>query len=76
MIILTVLAVCLFVGLLFEVLKLSVKVAWGIAKILAFALCVIAAPLLVVIVLSAGGLLLLLPVLMVTGACVILAKAL
>ena len=75
MIILTVVAVCLFIGLLFEVIKLSVRVAWGLAKLAAFALCVIASPLLILFVISAGGLLLLLPVLMVVGACVILAKS-
>lgn len=72
MIILTVLAVFLFGGLLVEAIKLSIKVAWGIAKVIAGILCIVALPLLIIVIVSAGGLLLFLPILLVAGACGIL----
>lgn len=69
MIILTICAIGLFGGLLFGAIKLSLRVAWGLTKAIACALCVIAFPLLIVIVLTAGGFVILLPVLLVAGAC-------
>lgn len=48
--------------LLFEVIKLSVKVAWGIAKVIAWMLSIVALPLFVILAISAGGFILLLPV--------------
>ena len=72
MIVLTVLAVFLFGSLLFEAIKLSIRVAWGIAKFIAGLLCVVALPLLIIVIVTAGGLFLLLPILLVAGACGIL----
>ena len=68
MIILTVLAIVLFGGLLFQAIKLSLKVAWGIIKVIAYALCIIAVPVLIVVA-SVGGILLLLPIILVAIAC-------
>lgn len=48
--------------LLFEVIKLSIKVAWGITKVIAWVLSIIALPLLIILAVSTGGLVLLLPV--------------
>lgn len=72
MIILTVLALCLFGGLLVEFIKLSLKVAWGIAKAIGYVLVGIALPVLIVVLVAAGGLLILLPVALVAAACGIL----
>lgn len=63
--ILTVIVSC---WLLFNILKLSVKVAWGIAKVTAYALCILALPALIVCAITAGGLILLLPVALLAGA--------
>lgn len=69
MIILTISAIAVFIWLLFQAIKLSLKVAWGLVKIVAYALCIIAFPLLIVIVVSAGGFLLPLPIILVAIAC-------
>lgn len=69
MILLTICAIGLFGWLLFEAIKLSVKVAWGLTKIVAYALCIIALPVLILIVLSADGMIILLPILLVLCAC-------
>ena len=53
MILLTICAIGLLGRLLFGAIKLSLKVAWGLTKIVAYALCVIAFPLLVLIALAA-----------------------
>ena len=50
---LTICAVGLFGWLLFGAIKLSLKVAWGLTKIAAYALCIITFPLLVIIALAA-----------------------
>lgn len=63
--ILTVIVSC---WLLFSVLKLSVRVAWGIVKVTAYALCILALPALIVCAITAGGLILLLPVALLAGA--------
>ena len=58
------LTIVLFVfgWLLFEFIKLSLKVAWGIAKVIAWMLSIVALPLFVILAVSAGGFILLLPV--------------
>lgn len=48
--------------LLWGIIKLSFKVAWGAAKVVAWILSIIALPLLVILAISAGGLILFLPV--------------
>ena len=48
--------------LLWGIIKLSFKVAWGAAKVVAWLLSIIALPLLVILSISAGGLILFLPV--------------
>lgn len=48
--------------LLWGIIKLSFKVAWGAAKVIAWILSIIALPLLAVLAISAGGLVLFLPV--------------
>ena len=54
--------------LLFQVIKIAVKVTWCVAKIIACALCIISLPLLIFLVITAGGIILLLPVLLLAGA--------
>lgn len=75
MILLTICAIGLFGWLLFSAIKLSLKVAWGLTKIVAYALCVIAFPLLLAAVLSAGRLIILLPILLVAAACGLLSAS-
>lgn len=48
--------------LLWGIIKLSFKVAWGAAKVVAWILSIIALTLLVILAISAGGLILFLPV--------------
>ena len=70
-----ILASVLCIGLLWGVIKLSVKVAWGLAKVIGFILSIIALPLLIVLALTTAGAVLLLPVLLLAGAVAILAAA-
>lgn len=63
-----ILSVIVFCWLLFNILELSVRVAWGIAKVTAYALCILALPALIVCVIAAGGLALLLPIALLAGA--------
>lgn len=56
------------VWLIWQVLKLSFRVAWGLAKVLGVILAVLALPVLLAIVFSAGGALLLLPFGMIAAA--------
>lgn len=51
----------LFVWLLFKALKLTFKITWGITKIIAVILFVVALPTLIGCLLFAGGAVLLLP---------------
>lgn len=64
----------LFIWFFAKVVKLAFKITWGVTKIIAVILFVIALPLLVVLLLTAGGALLLLPLALVIGAFALLAK--
>lgn len=68
MIILTICAISIFAWLLFEVIKLSLKVAWGLAKVIGIVLCAAAFPLLIVLAVTASGFILLLPVALLAAA--------
>lgn len=54
--------------LLFQVIRLSVRVAWGLTKFTAFGLCIVALPLLVLFAVSIRGAILLIPLLLLVGA--------
>ena len=58
----------IFIWLFFKVLGLAFRAAWGMTKILASLLFVLAVPLLIGCLLFAGGLLLLVPVAMMAVA--------
>ncbi|MBR5559463.1 MAG: hypothetical protein IKU72_04380 [Oscillospiraceae bacterium] len=64
----TVLCVWLFI----KAVGLALKITWGMAKIAATVLMILALPALVIVLLFAGGLLLLLPVALVAAAVGIL----
>ena len=66
------LVIIIFCWLFVKVLKLAFSITWGLAKVAATVLCILACPLLVLCVLSAGGLVLFVPVLIVVGAYTIL----
>ena len=57
-----------FIWLLAGVIRLTVKVAWGAAKVVATILMVLALPVLVLGLLFASGAVLLLPVCLIAGA--------
>ena len=63
-----ILALVLFGGLFAKVIALSFKVAWGIMKVLAILLCILALPLIVIFAIGAGGFLLLIPIFLVSAA--------
>lgn len=67
-ILITILSVVLF----FKGVKLAFKMTWGITKIIATVLLVLAVPALVLGLIFAGGLLLLLPVGLLAGAILLL----
>ncbi|MDD7386956.1 MAG: hypothetical protein PUH32_03535 [Firmicutes bacterium] len=54
--------------LFFKVIGLAFKAAWGVAKMIATILLVLACPVLVLCLLFAGGLVLLLPVALIAAA--------
>ena len=54
--------------LFFKVIGLAFKAAWGVAKMIATTLLVLACPVLVLCLLFAGGLVLLLPVALIAAA--------
>lgn len=54
--------VILFFWLFWQVLRLSLHMAWGAARVLGTLLAVLALPLLICLLLFAGGILLLIPV--------------
>ena len=54
--------------LLFQIVKIAVKIAWCFTKVIAYALCIISLPLLIFLLITAGGAILLLPVLLLVGA--------
>ena len=61
-------------ALFFYAIKLAFKITWGVAKIIAVILFVIALPLLVVLLFVAGGAILFLPLGLVIAAIVVLLK--
>ena len=62
---LEILITVLFVWLLFKVIGLAFRVAWGAAKIVASILFTLAVPLLVLCLIFAGGMLILIPIAMI-----------
>lgn len=62
----------IFCLLLFTVLKLMFKLAWGATKVIALLLSVLAVPVLIGGLLLAGGVILLLPVAMLVVAVLII----
>ena len=68
--------VILFCWLFWKALGLAFRAAWGMTKILAWLLFILAVPLLIGCLLFAGGILLLIPVAMVAIAGALLKSAL
>lgn len=66
------LVIVLFIWLAVKAVGLALRLTWGVAKLLASILFVVAVPLLIGCVLFAGGLLLLVPLLLVAAAVAIL----
>lgn len=62
------LVVVLFCWLFAKVLKLAFHITWGMAKVAACVLCVLACPALILCLLFASGFVLLVPILFVVGA--------
>jgi len=62
------LVIVIFCWLFVKVLKLAFSITWGLAKVAATVLCVLACPILVLCLLFASGLALIVPVLIVVGA--------
>lgn len=62
------LVVIIFCWLFVKVLKLAFGITWGLAKVAATVLCVLACPLLILCLLFASGFVLIIPVLIVVGA--------
>jgi hypothetical protein len=71
-----VLTLVLFGWLFFEAIRLACKVTWGLAKIAAVILFVLALPSFLCILLMAGGFLLLVPLVLVGAALGILKSCL
>lgn len=69
-----ILVIILFCWLFVKMIGLTVKVAWGAAKLIAVILAIIALPVLIVGFVIAGGVLLLLPVLLIAGSVWVLKK--
>lgn len=65
---LEILLTILFIWLLFKVIGLAFRVAWGAAKIAASVLFTLAIPLLVLCLIFAGGMLILIPIAMLGAA--------
>ncbi|MBR5234076.1 MAG: hypothetical protein IKW03_07680 [Clostridia bacterium] len=63
-IIISILAICLLV----TSIRLAFKITWGVAKIIATILMILAVPIFIVCLVSAGGFVLLLPVALIGGA--------
>lgn len=57
----------IFIAMFFWTLKLMFKITWGVAKILATVLLVLAIPALVLCLIFAGGFVLLIPIGIVAG---------
>ena len=62
------LIVVLFCWLFFGTIRLSLKITWGLTKVFAVILFILALPVLAVCLLFAGGVILLLPVAMIALA--------
>ena len=62
----------LFIWLLGSSIRLALKLTWGVAKMIAGLLMVLALPVLILCLIFAGGLILLLPVAMVGIAAAVL----
>lgn len=62
------LVLILFCWIFFGAIRLLFKVAWGLTKVLAVILLILAFPSLIACLLYAGGVILLLPVLLIAGA--------
>ena len=69
-IIITILAICLFA----KAISLAFRITWGVAKIVATVMMVLAVPIFIVCLIFAGGFILLLPVALIAGAIGILVK--
>ena len=69
-IIISILAICLFV----KAISLAFRITWGVAKIIATILMILAVPIFIVCLIFAGGFVLLLPVALIAGSIGILAK--
>lgn len=69
-IIISILAICLFA----KAISLAFRITWGVAKIVATILMVLAVPVFIVCMIFAGGFILLLPVALIAGAIGILVK--
>ena len=67
-----VLVILLFIGLLGSSIRLALRLTWGVAKIIAALLMVLALPVLILGLIFAGGLILLLTVAMVGIAAAVL----
>ena len=63
-----ILVIILFIWLFWQALRLVFSVAWGLAKVLAVILCIVALPALVVGLVSAAGAFLLIPMGLIAGA--------
>ena len=70
---LEILVTVLFCWLFFKAAGLAFRVAWGVAKIIASLLLVLAVPFLILGLVFAGGLVLLVPVVMIAIALAVLA---
>ena len=66
------LTVVVFIWLLASAIKISLTLTWGIAKIVASLLLVLALPILLICLLFVGGIALLIPIIVVAAAAGIL----
>ena len=62
------LMICLFLWISFHLMMFSVKVAWGLAKVISVILFLLAIPAMLVCLVFAGGVLLILPLTMIGAA--------
>jgi len=63
-----ILVAIIFIWLFYLAMKLAFSIAWGLAKVIAVILCILALPALIVGLVSAAGAFLLIPVGIVAGA--------
>lgn len=64
-----ILAAIIFIWLFCVAIKLSFSIVWGLAKVIAVILCILALPALVIGLVSAAGAFLLIPVGIMAAAC-------